>query len=152
MIIFRYLTREILVTMGAVAGVLLLVIMGSRFIRYFSSAAEGEIPVSMLGTLMLFNLPGFLELILPLAFFLGILLAYPDADAAAKGALTERRVQLESKAGAASSTGLRFGVLGAGGYSPVTETAYLPAASAATRRLRLERRSRRWGRRIVTVS
>ncbi|MCH4564811.1 LPS export ABC transporter permease LptF [Halomonas sp. EGI 63088] len=76
MIIFRYLTREILLTMAAVAGVLLLVIMGSRFIRYFTNAAEGEIPVSILGTLMLFHLPGFLELILPLAFFLGILLAY----------------------------------------------------------------------------
>lgn len=76
LIIFRYLTREILLTMAAVAGVLLLVIMGSRFIRYFSNAAEGEIPVSILGTLMLFHLPGFLELILPLAFFLGILLAY----------------------------------------------------------------------------
>lgn len=76
MIIFRYLTREILVTMAAVAGVLLLVIMGSRFIRYFSNAAEGEIPASILGALMLYHLPGFLELILPLAFFLGILLAY----------------------------------------------------------------------------
>ena len=41
MIIFRYLTREILLTMSAVAGVLLLVIMGSRFIRYFANAAEG---------------------------------------------------------------------------------------------------------------
>ncbi|SHF72042.1 lipopolysaccharide export system permease protein [Modicisalibacter ilicicola DSM 19980] len=76
MIIFRYLTREILVTMSAVAGVLLLVIMGSRFIRYFTTAAEGDIPASILGTLMLYHLPGFLELILPLAFFLGILLAY----------------------------------------------------------------------------
>ncbi|EPC01961.1 permease [Litchfieldella anticariensis FP35 = DSM 16096] len=76
MIIFRYLTREILLTMSAVAGVLLLVIMGSRFIRYFTDAAEGEIPASILGTLMLFHLPGFAELILPLALFLGILLAY----------------------------------------------------------------------------
>ncbi|QFT83711.1 Lipopolysaccharide export system permease protein LptF [Halomonas sp. THAF12] len=76
MIIFRYLTREILQTMAAVAGVLLLVIMGSRFIRYFANAADGEIPLNILGTLMLFHLPGFLELILPLAFFLGILLAY----------------------------------------------------------------------------
>ncbi|MFC3282782.1 LPS export ABC transporter permease LptF [Litchfieldella rifensis] len=76
MIIFRYLTREILLTMSAVAGVLLLVIMGSRFIRYFTDAAEGEIPASILGTLMLFHLPGFAELILPLSLFLGILLAY----------------------------------------------------------------------------
>src|SRR5690625_5270530 len=76
MIIFRYLTREILITMAAVAGVLLLVIMGSRFIRYFANAAEGDIPATILGNLMLYHLPGFLELILPLAFFLGILLAY----------------------------------------------------------------------------
>ncbi|ALM54768.1 LPS export ABC transporter permease LptF [Halomonas huangheensis] len=62
--------------MSAVAGVLLLVIMGSRFIRYFSNAAEGDIPASILGSLMLYHLPGFLELILPLSFFLGILLAY----------------------------------------------------------------------------
>ena len=62
--------------MSAVAGILLLVIMGSRFIRYFSDAAEGDIPVTMLGSLMMFHLPGFMELILPLSFFLGILLAY----------------------------------------------------------------------------
>ena len=76
LILFRYLTREVLLTMTAVAGILLLVIMGSRFIRYFSSAAEGNIPLTILGNLMLFHLPGFMELILPLAFFLGILLAY----------------------------------------------------------------------------
>ncbi|RUR52847.1 LPS export ABC transporter permease LptF [Vreelandella populi] len=76
MILFRYLTREVLLTMSAVAGILLLVIMGSRFIRYFSDAAEGDFPVTILGSLMMFHLPGFMELVLPLAFFLGILLAY----------------------------------------------------------------------------
>ncbi|MDV6317958.1 LPS export ABC transporter permease LptF [Chromohalobacter sp. HP20-39] len=76
MIVFRYLTREILATMAAVAGVLLLVIMGSRFIRYFGDAAQGDIPANILGTLMLFHLPGFMELVLPLSFFLGILLAF----------------------------------------------------------------------------
>ncbi|WP_110692766.1 LPS export ABC transporter permease LptF [Salinicola halophyticus] len=76
MIVFRYLTREILLTMSAVAGVLLLVIMGSRFIRYFTDAAQGELPLSALGTLMLFHMPSFLELVLPLSFFLAILLAY----------------------------------------------------------------------------
>ncbi|MDN6179406.1 MAG: LPS export ABC transporter permease LptF [Halomonas subglaciescola] len=76
MILFRYLTREVLLTMSAVAGILLLVIMGGRFIRYFSKVAEGDFPVTVLGNLMLFHLPGFIELVLPLAFFLGILLAY----------------------------------------------------------------------------
>lgn len=76
LIVFRYLTREILLTMSAVAGVLLLVIMGSRFIRYFTDAAQGELPLSALGTLMLYHMPSFLELVLPLSFFLAILLAY----------------------------------------------------------------------------
>ncbi|SPJ35342.1 LPS export ABC transporter permease LptF [Kushneria phyllosphaerae] len=76
MIVFRYLIREILTTMSAVTGILLLVIMGNRFIRYFSDVAEGDFPASLLGSLMLFHLPSFLQLILPLAFFLGILLAY----------------------------------------------------------------------------
>ena len=76
LIVFRYLTREILLTMSAVAGVLLLVIMGSRFIRYFTDAAQGELPLSALGSLMLFHMPSFMELVLPLAFFIAILLAY----------------------------------------------------------------------------
>lgn len=70
------MVREILATMGAVTGILLLVIMGNRFIRYFSDVAEGDFPAALLGSLMLFHLPGFMQLILPLAFFLGILLAY----------------------------------------------------------------------------
>ncbi|RKQ96847.1 lipopolysaccharide export system permease protein [Kushneria sinocarnis] len=76
MIVYRYLTREILTTMGAVTGVLLLVIMGNKFIRYFSDVAEGEFPAGLLGSLMLYNMPSFVQLILPLAFFLGIMLAY----------------------------------------------------------------------------
>lgn len=76
LILFRYLTREVLLTMSAVAGILLLVIMGGRFIRYFADVAEGEFPLTVLGSLMLFHMPGFMELVLPLAFFLGILLAY----------------------------------------------------------------------------
>ena len=76
MIIFRYLTREILTTMAAVAGVLLLVIMGNRFISYFTDVAQGDFPARLLGTLMLYQLPNFMQLLLPLAFFLAILLAY----------------------------------------------------------------------------
>ncbi|MGJ8523873.1 Lipopolysaccharide export system permease protein LptF [Carnimonas sp. R-84981] len=76
LVIFRYLIREIMITMIAVAAVLLLVITGSRFIRYIADAAAGELPVSLVGNLMLFHFPGFIQLILPLAFFLGFLLAY----------------------------------------------------------------------------
>lgn len=76
MVVFRYLIKQILLTMLAVAAVLLLVVMGSKVIRYIADAAAGDLPLGLVSRLVLYQLPGFLELILPLAFFLGILLAY----------------------------------------------------------------------------
>lgn len=75
-IIFRYLTRQTLVTMLAVSGVLLLVFMSGRFIKYLADAAAGELAGDVLFAVMAYRFPGFLELILPLGFFIGILLAY----------------------------------------------------------------------------
>lgn len=76
MIIFRYLAKEVLISMIAVTAVLLLIIMSGRFISYLGIAAAGEIPLSAVFYYLLYRLPGFLELILPLGLFLGILLAY----------------------------------------------------------------------------
>ncbi len=76
MIIYRYLTREILLTMTAVSGVLLLIIMSGRFVKYLAEAVTGKIAVDVLFSIMLYRLPGFIELILPLGFFIAILLAY----------------------------------------------------------------------------
>ncbi len=75
-IIFRYLTRQTLISMLAVSGVLLLVFMSGRFIKYLASAAAGELSGDVLFAIMGYRFPGFLELILPLGFFIGILLAY----------------------------------------------------------------------------
>lgn len=75
-IIFRYLTRQLLVTMLAVAGVLLLIFMSGRFIKYLADAAAGNLAADVLFAIMGYRFPGFLELILPLSLFLGILLAY----------------------------------------------------------------------------
>lgn len=76
MIIFRYLNREILVTTLAVSSVLLLIFMSGRFVKYLADAAAGELAVDVLFTIMGYRLPGFLELIIPLGFFIAILLAY----------------------------------------------------------------------------
>lgn len=76
MIIFRYLSREILLTMLAVSSILLLITMSSRFARYLAEATTGKISVEILFSLIGYRLPGFLELILPLGFFIAILLAY----------------------------------------------------------------------------
>lgn len=76
MIIFRYLAREVLTSMLAVCAVLLLIILSGRFVRYLAEAAAGKLEASVLFTLMGFRLPSYLELIIPLALFIGILLAY----------------------------------------------------------------------------
>lgn len=76
LIIFRYLSKQILQVMGAVTVILLVVGLTSRFIQYLAQAVEGELASDVLLLLMLYRLPDFLLVILPLALFLGILLAY----------------------------------------------------------------------------
>ncbi len=76
MLIFRYLTREILVNMLAVTFVVLLIIMSGRFVRHLDQAATGDIAADVVFQILLFRMPNFIGLILPLGFFIGILLAY----------------------------------------------------------------------------
>jgi len=75
-IIFRYLIRQIMISMIAVSAILLMVFMSGRFLKYLGNAAEGEISAGVLFSVMAYRFPGFLELILPLGLFIGILLAY----------------------------------------------------------------------------
>lgn len=93
MIVFRYLSREVLTSLGAVSAVLLVIIMSGRFIKYLAQAAQGALDPSVLLLIMGYRLPGFLQLILPLGLFLGILLAYG-------------RLYLESEMTVLSATGM----------------------------------------------
>jgi lipopolysaccharide export system permease protein len=65
-----------MLTMSAVSAVLLVIIMSGRFIKYLAQAAQGIIDPGVLFQIMGYRLPGFLQLILPLGLFLGILLSY----------------------------------------------------------------------------
>lgn len=76
MIVFRYLSREVLLTFSAVSAVLLVIIMSGRFIKYLAQAAQGVLDPSVLLMIIGYRIPGFLQLILPLGLFLGVLLAY----------------------------------------------------------------------------
>ncbi len=76
MIIQRYLAKEVLQSTFAVTFVLLIIIMCGRFIKYLAQAAAGKVDASILLEVMAYRLPGFLELILPLGFFIALLLAY----------------------------------------------------------------------------
>lgn len=62
--------------MVAVSGVLLLIIMSSRFVKYLAEAAAGKLSPDVLLAIMGYRLPGFLELVLPLGLFIAILMAY----------------------------------------------------------------------------
>ena len=76
MIIFRYLAKEILASTFAVSLVLLLIIISARFVTYLAEAAAGQLDAGVLLTLMAFRLPAYLELILPLGLFIGIMMAF----------------------------------------------------------------------------
>ena len=76
MTIFRYLSKQILAVMAAVTLILLVVGLINRFIQYLGEAVAGEMASDVLLLLMFYRLPDFLLVILPLALFLAILLAY----------------------------------------------------------------------------
>lgn len=74
--LFRYLAKEVLVSTAAVSFILLLIISSGRFISYLGQAAEGKMSFKFLFIILGYNIPNFLQLILPLAFFLSLLLTY----------------------------------------------------------------------------
>lgn len=76
MILRRYMTQQVASTTALVLGFLVVMMLGGRLIRYFGIAAEGGLDVSLLFTIIGYNLPYFLELILPLAFFIALMLVF----------------------------------------------------------------------------
>ncbi len=70
--------------MAAVTFTLLVIVISSRLVAYLGSAAAGDLPAGLVFSIIFFRLPGFLELILPLAFFISVLLAlgrlYVDSE------------------------------------------------------------------------
>lgn len=76
MIILRYLTREILTTTAGIGFCLFLLFFGYRFKKYLDQTVDGELTASAIVAILSYRIPEFMVLILPVAFFLGILVAY----------------------------------------------------------------------------
>ena len=76
MILFRYLAKEIFITMLAVSATLLVIVMSGRFVKYLAQAASGDLAPDVVFSIMAYRLPSFLELVLPLGLFIAILLSY----------------------------------------------------------------------------
>jgi lipopolysaccharide export system permease protein len=75
-IIKRYLTKEVMGSLMAVITVLMLALLSQQVVRYLNYVAIGKIATSVLLQLVSFEIPYLLALLLPLALYLGILLAY----------------------------------------------------------------------------
>ncbi|WP_462164517.1 LPS export ABC transporter permease LptF [Pseudoalteromonas xiamenensis] len=76
MLIFRYLTAEVLKSQIAVFLTLMTIFLSQRFVVILSSASEGSIPGKLVLAFLALKLPQLASLILPLSLFLGIILAY----------------------------------------------------------------------------
>lgn len=76
MIIRRYLVRQVVTTSVVVISMLTLIVMGGRLIKYFGVAAQGRLDASILFTIIGYRLPEFLSLIMPLGFFVGLMLVF----------------------------------------------------------------------------
>lgn len=76
MILRRYLTQQVLITTALVVGFLVVMVLGGRLIRYFGMVAEGGLKVEFLFRLIGYNVPFLLELILPISFFIALMLVF----------------------------------------------------------------------------
>ena len=74
MILRRYITQQVATNTLVVLGFLLVLMLSGRLIRYFGMAAQGRLDIGLLFTIIGYNLPTFVELILPLAFFVALML------------------------------------------------------------------------------
>jgi lipopolysaccharide export system permease protein len=75
-IIFRYLAKEVFVTLISLTAVLMLIFLSNQFVQYLNRAASGSIPGMIIMKLMMLELPNLLGLLLPLGFYMALLLAY----------------------------------------------------------------------------
>jgi lipopolysaccharide export system permease protein len=76
LIVFRYLIGEVFKSQLAVFLILITIILSQRFVVTLAAASEGELPAQLVLELVALKLPQMAILILPLAAFLGVLIAY----------------------------------------------------------------------------
>lgn len=76
MIVARYLLWQLLVSVTVVLGVLLAIMVLTRFAGYLSEAAAGKYTADFVVMVMLYKLPEFVTIVAPLSFFLGLTLVF----------------------------------------------------------------------------
>ena len=74
MILRRYIHREIAEKLGWIIGLLLLIIMSNRFVRYLADAAAGTFPADLVFQALMMKMLTTLPKLMPIAIFLAVLL------------------------------------------------------------------------------
>jgi len=75
-IIVKYLVKETLKSQVAILFILLLIFFCQKLVKILSAAVEGDIPTSLVLSLLGLGVSEMAQLILPLSLFLGILMTY----------------------------------------------------------------------------
>lgn len=76
MLIFRYLAKEVFTALASLVTILMLIFMSNQFVRYLNRAASGQIPLAIIMKLMMLELPNLMGLLLPLGFYVALIIAY----------------------------------------------------------------------------
>lgn len=76
MIVTRYLNKEVMTTMLATTCVLLAIFICNQFVRYLGDAAIGRVTAEAVIQLMLIQVPLLAGFMLPLGYFIAVLLSY----------------------------------------------------------------------------
>lgn len=83
-IISRYIAKDIVMAIAAVAIVLLLIILGKLFIQLLSEVLDGDLTIDTLGTVLLLGVIRYLVILLPFSFFMAIIMVlsrmYKDSE------------------------------------------------------------------------
>lgn len=83
-IISRYIAKDVVIAIASVAIVLLLIILGKLFIQLLSEVLDGDLTIDTLGTVLLLGVIRYLVILLPLSFFMAIIMVlsrmYKDSE------------------------------------------------------------------------
>ena len=72
----RYLSRQILQNAIAISLIILIIIASARFVNYLEDVATGSLRLSFALSIMLWRMPEFLTMILPLGLLISVIITY----------------------------------------------------------------------------
>jgi lipopolysaccharide export system permease protein len=76
LVIFRYLAKEVFLTLASLTAILMLIFLSNQLVQYLNRAASGGIPGVIIMKLMMLEVPNLIGLLLPLGFYVALLLSY----------------------------------------------------------------------------